>query len=1222
MARLNITYDGTVADPSLVLMTKSGKRLGPIVGFDDFRYQHFLNQADEISITIHKYIDGERNPIWDDFLSLKVLWYSDVNQCFELDVETTDDDDTIKQATGTALAESELGQLLLFDTEINTEDDIARDDYTSPTIFYNPSDTSASLLNRVLSKAPHYSIAHVDGTLRKVQRTFSFDNTSIIDALNDIAEEVGCLFQYDSGINTTTGKFGRTISAYDLMNSCRDCGRRFEGTVCPKCGSTDYNEGYGGNTGIVITKENLADNINYTTDTDAVKNCFRLVGGDDETTAMIRACNPNGSNYIWNITDEMKADMTSSLVKKLNSYDSLYQQYATTQAFSANTTAYNAIVDKYIGGKPDLRHIYSGNASDVSTTDIKLVGVSSLIDAQYTILDLSAYLQTTMMPKYDYRVPTAQAQCNTIKANVTSVAVTNVSTASADTVEIAVKSLAKLYAHTEVYRVEVSTKSYASQTWTGVVTLTNYGDDTDTASTGTMTVSVNATASNYASELVQKKINEYVSDQFDIASLFKMNITNFKIALTGYSLDCLKSFAECCQACISVLVDQGAVSSGSSSNSMYTTYYDRLKALEAEIKLRSQELATVGTYENRNGLLQTITNLISKVHKALDLESYLGTTLWNELIAYRREQEYSNSNYRADGLTDAEMFQNVRGFYEAAEAELYKASHLQHSISAPLKNLLAMPEFEGLTDNFEVGNWIYVVVDEKPYKLRLVSYEIDFDDIQNIDVEFSDLLEIKTGASDLKSLMDSTKSMATSYGMVYKQAAKGETASKSVSDFYATGINGAKIPMLSNATSQDMQFGDSGLLSRRWIEEEQVYSQEQCRLTNTTFAFTDDGWQTCNAAIGKVVINGVEKYGVVADNIVGTLGSFATVSANNITTGILDASKVTVSNLSADSIISGTINASNVTITNISADNIKSGKIDSSLIDVDTLFAKNITATGSFQVNNGVYYLQQNSNGFELGSLNNEGDGLAPSSYIGANTNDGIVLSTNINDISLYANRGEVYIYAPWSGVRISGGLDVSPYISTDGSIYSTGATISGLTTISNASLVLKDTNFDISASSLSSAVYRTISVSDANDRLPLFIQAAEATDGTVTVSLGARRYNDVFTGWVNVDNRINLAVDKSGNRTVSVSDPSAWRTAIGVRSKTVNGTTASNGNISLGVDSSSWHILSVWDTANSYIATPFNNGTGNTWYAHVASASGSTLASTAVKLVVYYMAR
>lgn len=71
------------------------------------------------------------------------------NPWYELSVETDEDDATIKHCQGVHLQEAELGQLSLNDIEINTEDDIARDDYT-PTIIYDPTNPEGSALDRIL----------------------------------------------------------------------------------------------------------------------------------------------------------------------------------------------------------------------------------------------------------------------------------------------------------------------------------------------------------------------------------------------------------------------------------------------------------------------------------------------------------------------------------------------------------------------------------------------------------------------------------------------------------------------------------------------------------------------------------------------------------------------------------------------------------------------------------------------------------------------------------------------------------------------------------------------------------------------------------------------------------------------------------------------------------------------------------------------------------------
>ena len=64
---------------------------------------------------------------------------------------------------------------------------------------------------------------------------------------------------------------------------------------------------------------------------------------------------------------------------------------------------------------------------------------------------------------------------------------------------------------------------------------------------------------------------------------------------------------------------------------------------------------------------------------------------------------------------------------------------------------------------------------------------------------------------------------------------------------------------------------------------------------------------------------------------------------------------------------------------------------------IDQLFATNITCTGSFEVDNGVYYLNQTSDGFEMGSVDQETEPPSPSTKISANSTDGVTIQTFFN---------------------------------------------------------------------------------------------------------------------------------------------------------------------------------------------------------------------------------
>ena len=63
---------------------------------------------------------------------------------------------------------------------------------------------------------------------------------------------------------------------------------------------------------------------------------------------------------------------------------------------------------------------------------------------------------------------------------------------------------------------------------------------------------------------------------------------------------------------------------------------------------------------------------------------------------------------------------------------------------------MIIQKFKPIVEYFEVGNWIRCLVDDVIYKLRLISYEIDFDNLEKLSVEFSDLTKIKDGISDIQ----------------------------------------------------------------------------------------------------------------------------------------------------------------------------------------------------------------------------------------------------------------------------------------------------------------------------------------------------------------------------------------------------------------------------------------------------------------------------------------
>ena len=122
-----------------------------------------------------------------------------------------------------------------------------------------------------------------------------------------------------------------------------------------------------------------------------------------------------------------------------------------------------------------------------------------------------------------------------------------------------------------------------------------------------------------------------------------------------------------------------------------------------------------------------VTSELSELYKSkneitshLNLENYLGDSLWKEFCAFRREDSYENTNYVSDGLNNSQLLEKANELLENAKKQIITSSTTQWSLTANMYNLLVIPEFVGLTEMFEGGNWIRAKIDDTLYRLRLI----------------------------------------------------------------------------------------------------------------------------------------------------------------------------------------------------------------------------------------------------------------------------------------------------------------------------------------------------------------------------------------------------------------------------------------------------------------------------------------------------------------------
>lgn len=101
--------------PTIVLTTRGGRKLGRIPTVN-VAFKDGMNDGSEMSFNVYQ-ADCKSN--WDRITDFKLVWVKEWNRFFEIEVETSDSGDIVKNVTATSLGKAELSQINLYDKEIN-----------------------------------------------------------------------------------------------------------------------------------------------------------------------------------------------------------------------------------------------------------------------------------------------------------------------------------------------------------------------------------------------------------------------------------------------------------------------------------------------------------------------------------------------------------------------------------------------------------------------------------------------------------------------------------------------------------------------------------------------------------------------------------------------------------------------------------------------------------------------------------------------------------------------------------------------------------------------------------------------------------------------------------------------------------------------------------------------------------------------------------------------
>ena len=224
----------------------------------------------------------------------------------------------------------------------------------------------------------------------------------------------------------------------------------------------------------------------------------------------------------------------------------------------------------------------------------------------------------------------------------------------------------------------------------------------------------------------------------------------------------------------------------------------------------------------------------------------------------------SGDFYFTEDTTEYELHQIEYELYEYGKEVLKQKASPSYNFTVNSGNFLVMDDYVAFQNQLKLGQGVYLKLadDGEIFKPYVISVTLDYEDLDDFSIKFSSSYTSFDKSFDLTDLLSQSISMGktlSSKGNAYELfVASG--ASTSVRDFMTSALDIATNAVMSTG-NQAITFDDSGLRIRKWADDGQTYYEdEQIWMVDNVIAFTNDGWQSSEMAIGKIFDDNLKSY--------------------------------------------------------------------------------------------------------------------------------------------------------------------------------------------------------------------------------------------------------------------------------------------------------------------------------------------------------------------------
>lgn len=767
-------------------------------------------------MTIYEKMNDVVNPYYDRIIKNKLLHIDGFGYFVIQDYEEAYEDKVHNKTIIAYSAEYMLNgkgiNLTFVTTAGNINNTSSTTVVTSNYFFYRVQQPEKSLLHQLIKVVPLWSIGYVSPSLMTKSRSFSETDKGLYGFLtNEVSQSYEALFVFDNE--------NFTINAYDTTEVVK-------------------------NTNIMLSFDNLIKNATVSELSDDVYTVINVSGAENLTIAKI---NPNGTKKLFCLDY-----YTGVLDKNATNYYENYNEWITD----------NALKKKVLEWERDCKTaIY-----DTSSTSY---GSWTALQKKFNLLLLTQQAELTDMQSY-YDAASQNMSQYTDYPDVDSIPVyakwvgflfqeeqgwVTYGEAKKNDYEILDSSGVKTYTTDDRHTVTLYTywKNYTQACETNLNILKNGGRlysvrKADFESTESINPDYNIPTSSTVQatgKIVSAKVENHSVNPSGGASKYAIEALNTELKsiqserdkiVDKYSYD--KHFTDAEKIALDPYIIEGSFSDDTFivTDSMETKDYS-----SSETKVQVIDSSGDISVKKVGELTQNDT-IMDDIYVAGQLVD----------AGYEKLKVVSQPSFSFE-LESANFF-----FIEKFKPFIDQLIQIEKT-SGSLFGCIINVELDD-------GNWVY------PY---LQEIEINYEDPDSFTMKFGNRFRLSNDTYTFNELHNETTSAVSSVGSLLSAVSQPVVNGTidAVTSYMKTALNLAN-QSIKATEDNEFTFGSYGIKGRQKSDKDgniNGYSPEQLWISNNKICFTNDGWTTTKAVFGKVLVDGKESYGLIADSIVGSL---------------------------------------------------------------------------------------------------------------------------------------------------------------------------------------------------------------------------------------------------------------------------------------------------------------------------------------------------------------